>query len=300
MITNVVIVNWNGLAHLRACLPSVVPTVRQPSNIIVVDNGSTDGSCRYIRTEFPELTLIPLSKNLGFCGANNVGIAYALRQGADAVALLNNDTRVEPDWLEALMEVAESAPDIAICQARQRTWDGQREIRFRFVPEWCEAQPEEVPVLPPGPPAQIPFAGGCAMLIRCDALQRIGLFDERYFMYVEDVDLSLRAWIGGYQVLDVPSAIVYHQMMGSNSSAKQRMLWGYRNQLTTLLKLYQPETLRRFAGPIYQRWVCTRNRAALYGTLAALAMLPGTLSRRHRVQQARQQADNIFLQLCVS
>lgn len=299
MKTSVVIVNWNGLAHLQLCLPSVVTTVQQPAHVIVVDNGSTDGSCAYVRAEFPKVTLLSLSKNLGFCGGNNVGMGHALRHGADAVALLNNDTRVEPDWLDALVEVAGSASDIAICQARQRTWDGQREIRFRFLPEWCEAQPEQVPVLPPGPPAPTPFAGGCALLIRSDALRHIGPFDERYFMYVEDVDLSLRAWIAGYRVMDVPHAVVYHRTTGSDSSAERRMFWGYRNQLTTLLKLYQPQTLRHFAGPICRRWFYTRNRLALRGTLAAFAMLPGTLSRRRRIQRSRRQPDEFFLRLCV-
>lgn len=136
------------------------------------------------------------------------------------------------------------------------------------------------------------------MLLRCSALREIGLFDERYFMYAEDVDLTLRAWIAGYQVMDVPSAVVYHRMTGSSSSARQRMFWGYRNQLTTLLKLYQAETLRSFAGPILQRWFGTRNRVALRGTLAALAMLPGTLARRRQIQRSRRAPDARFLALC--
>ncbi len=136
------------------------------------------------------------------------------------------------------------------------------------------------------------------MLLRARALPRIGLFDERYFMYVEDVDLTLRAWIAGYRVLDVPAAIVYHRMTGSDSASQQRMFWGYRNQLTTLLKLYQPGTLAAFASPISRRWFLTRNRYALRGALAALAMLPGTLARRRQVQRGRQAPDSRFLELC--
>jgi GT2 family glycosyltransferase len=213
--------------------------------------------------------------------------------------LLNNDTRVEPDWLDALVSAAEADSTAAICQARQRTWDGSHEIQFRFIPEWAEAQQELVPVSPPsGPAAPTPFASGGAMLLRCSALRQIGLFDERYFMYVEDVDLTLRAWIAGYRVLDVPEAIIYHRMTGSASGEDQRMHWGYRNQLTTLLKLYQSATLRAYVAPISRRWFRTRNRVALRGTLAALAMLPGTLARRRRVQQGRKTPDTAFLALC--
>lgn len=136
------------------------------------------------------------------------------------------------------------------------------------------------------------------MLIRCDALRHIGMFDERYFMYVEDVDLTLRAWIAGYRALAVPAAVVYHRITGSASGAQQRMFWGYRNQLTTLLKLYQPGTLAAFAGPISRRWLQTRNRFAQRGTLAALAMLPGTLARRRQVQRGRRAPDSRFLELC--
>ena len=297
-LVSVIIANWNGCYHLAAGLPSLLDAAYQRCQVVVLDNGSTDDSPAWLLANFPQVQLVTLGRNLGFAAANNAGMALAMSAGADYVALLNNDTRVEPDWLTALVDAAEADPSVAICQARQRTWDGQQEIHFRFIPEWCEAEAEHRPVAPAGPPAPIPFASGCAMLIRCDALRHIGLFDERYFMYVEDVDLTLRAWIAGYRVLDVPAAIVYHRMTGSNSGSQQRMFWGYRNQLTTLFKLYQPETLRHFAGPISHRWFRTRNRTALRGTWATLAMLPGTLAQRRQVQRARRASDGAFLELC--
>lgn len=295
---HVLVVNWNGRQHLEAGLPSLLDAAYLGSQVIVLDNGSTDGSQGWIAANFPWVHLVELGRNLGFAAANNAGMRLALAAGADYVALLNNDTRVEPDWLDELVGVAEADPTAAICQARQRTWDGQHEIRFRFIPEWCEAEAEHRPVGEAGPPAPTPFASGCAMLIRCNALRRIGLFDERYFMYVEDVDLTLRAWIAGYRALDVPASIVYHRMTGSNSGSQQRMFWGYRNQLTTILKLYQPATLRRLVWPISQRWLRTRNRTALRGTLATCSMLPGTLVRRLQVQRGRRAPDSVFLELC--
>jgi GT2 family glycosyltransferase len=238
-----------------------------------------------------------LKRNHGFAGAYNLGIRTAVSESANYVALLNNDTWVDPDWLAALVATAEGNPNVAICHSRQRTWDGRYDIHFKFIPEWVEAQVVKVPVQDPGPPAESIFATGCAMLLRCDALSKIGLFDERYFAYVEDIDLSMRAWITGYVVLLVPQSIVYHRVSGS-STINQRMFWGYRNELTTLLKLYQLETLRDFAEPIILRWFWTRNRIALRGTLGAIAMLPGTLARRTRIQRLRVQSDASFLALC--
>ncbi len=293
----VLLVNWNGLPHLQACLPTLAQTAYHPYQVVILDNGSTDGSQAWVQANFPQVHWLALGQNLGFAQANNLGIRHALAASAAYVALLNNDTRVEPDWLAALLAVAQENPRAAICQARQRTWDGQQEIRFRFLPAWAEAEAYYTPIALPGPPQPTAFASGCAMLLRSAALPAIGLFDARYFMYVEDVDLTLRAWIAGYDVLDVPAAIVYHRFAGSAASTARRMHWGYRNQLTTLLKLYQPATLRRFWPAVYARWFCTRNRFALRATLACLAWLPGTLARRRAIQRRRAAPDARFLAL---
>lgn len=297
-LVQILIVNWNGLQHLQAGLPSWLATRYGCFEIVLLDNGSTDGSTEWVQRYYPQVQVMALGSNRGFAWASNVGLRQAIASGAKYAVLLNNDTRVEPDWLDTLVDVAERDARIAVCQARQRTWEGDREIVFRFIPEWAEAEHELLPITPPRDPSPTAFASGCAMLLRCVALESIGLFDERYFMYVEDVDLSLRAWITGYQAMDVPAAVVYHRMGGSDSHAKQRMFWGYRNQLTTLLKLYEPGTLRWFAAPIWRRWFWTRNRHALRGTLAALVMLPGTLARRWQVQRQRQAPDRVFLDLC--
>jgi GT2 family glycosyltransferase len=294
---NVVIVNWNGKKHLVECLPSLQATGYSNFHVTVVDNGSTDDSLPWLRATYSEVEVIALGRNMGFATANNIGIRRALKYRVEYVALLNNDTRVESDWLDPLVSVVEADASVALCQSRQRTWDGQQEIRFRFIPAWAEAEQKRLPVVPADEPRETPFVSGCAMLLRSDALRVIGLFDERYFMYVEDVDLTLRAWIAGYRAMDVPASVVYHRMMGSNSSDNQRMAWGYRNQLTTLLKLYEPVTLRKLAGPIGKRWLITTNRVALRGTLAAVPMLTGTLHRRRKVQRMRRAPDTAFVDL---
>lgn len=295
---HVLIVNWNGRRHLESCLPSLLASRYRRFEVVLLDNGSTDDSVEWVQRNFGSVHVEPLHSNLGFAAANNAGLRRALAARADYATLLNNDTRVDEDWLGALVEVAERDPQVAVCQARQRTWDGSQEIRFRFIPAWAEAETEYCPVEAAGAATPTPFASGCAMLLRCRALPQIGLFDERYFMYVEDVDLTLRAWIAGYRAMDVPASIVYHRMTGSTSGQRQRMVWGYRNQLTTMLKTYQQETLCSFAGPINRRWLLTRNRYALRGTLGTLSMLPGTLAQRWSVQRRRRAPDQVFLELC--
>ncbi|MCB2027019.1 MAG: glycosyltransferase family 2 protein, partial [Ottowia sp.] len=176
----VIIVNWNGRQHLADGLPSLLATRYPNFRVTIYDNGSTDDSLAWLRTAWSGVEAVALGRNLGFAAANNAGLRRALAAGADYAVLLNNDTRVEPDWLDALVSAAEADPAVAVCQARQRAWNGEHEIHFRFIPAWAEAEQEYAAVTPPGSAAPTPFASGCAMLLRCSALERIGLFDERY------------------------------------------------------------------------------------------------------------------------
>lgn len=291
----VVILNWNGQQHLDRCIPTVLQSYYPNFRILVVDNGSTDNSIRMVQQQFPQVELLVNNANLGFAAGNNRGIRRALSKGADFVMLLNNDTRVQPDWLDVLIDVAERKSEAALFQARQRTWDGTSELRFRFIPPWAEAWAELHPISNSKEVSPTPFASGCAMLLRAGTLEDIGLFDKRYFMYVEDVDISLRAWIAGYQVLDVPAAVVYHRVSASAMSSRQRMYWGYRNQLTTILKLYEVETLSRYSKTMSRRWL--QNRWAWRSTADALRMLPSTLSLRRPIQGSRRLRDHEFLDL---
>ena len=287
----VVVVNWNGVGHLRECLPSLEGVSYPNFKVIVVDNGSRDDSADFIRASFPSFALIRNERNLGFAGGNNVGIEYALDQRADYVALLNNDTRVEPDWIDALVHVAQQDANIALCEAQQHTWDGVHRIQLRLRPEWLEGEarmesPDRSPAVWP-----TAYAAGCCVLMRCSALRQIGLFDARYFAYVEDVDLSLRAWIAGYRVVSVRHSVVYHRVQGTIQPDVSRMKWGYRNQLTTMLKNYEWSTIHSLRKPIMKRWFLTRNRVALSATLAALCALPTTMAKRRHVQAMRRRSD---------
>jgi len=225
-VVSVLVLNWNGRHHLEAGLPSLLQTSYSAAQFTVLDNASTDGSVEWLGERYPGVAVEVFEHNLGFAGANNRGLVSAARAGAKYAVLLNNDTRVDPDWLDALVQTAEANPSAALCAAQQRAWDGSCEYHFRFIPEWAEADLVKLPVKAAGPAAPTAFASGCALLLRLEPLERMGAFDERYFCYVEDVDLSLRAWLLGYEVLNVPASVVYHRFTGSDSSSRQRMFWG--------------------------------------------------------------------------
>lgn len=286
---NVIIVNWNGHHHLRDGLPSVLQTRWAALQVSVFDNGSIDGSQQLVAECFPQVQLVELGHNLGFTGANNIGMQRAIHANADYVVLLNNDTRVEPDWLSHLVEVAESDSTIAACSSRQLTWDGDQEIKQVFYPQIAAGDNVIVPISSDNQPAPSPYADGCCMLLRVGALKQIGLFDPRYFAYAEDLDLSLRAWMAGFQVLHVPDSIIYHRIGGSPSA--QRAFWGYRNQLTTMLKNYEWRTMSTYKAAVLSRWFVTRYRVAWRATASAFFMLPGTAARRRRIQTQRVRSD---------
>ena len=122
----VIVLNYNGKRFFADCCASLA-ALDYPAErwqLVVVDNGSRDGSVEEARALAPQADLVPLPRNLGFAAGNNVGMRRALAQGYDCVALLNNDTRVDPQWLRALVEVAESAPDVAVCGSKILSWDG--------------------------------------------------------------------------------------------------------------------------------------------------------------------------------
>jgi GT2 family glycosyltransferase len=207
---SVVIVNWNGLAFLPACLTSL-SACGTPVEIIVVDNGSTDGSVEYLRQR-PEIILIANATNTGYAPANNAGIARAT---GEFVLLLNNDTRVAPGFVEPLLQVMATTADVGACQCKMLSFDppyridayGSYLLRTGFLYHVRYGKPDP----PPEPPFEIFAAKGAAMLIRASILRDVGGFDPDFFAYLEDSDLSWRIWLGGWRVLCVPDSVVYHR-----------------------------------------------------------------------------------------
>lgn len=293
----VVTISFNGRQHIDECFGSLAALdyPREAWRLVVVDNASQDGSLAHVRAHYPDAELLPQGRNRGFAGGNDAGMRWALAQGYDYVALLNDDTRVEPEWLRAMVETAEAAPDIGACASKILTWDGSL-IEFSgsvFFKETTGGGYTDEPndgrydrVMPAG------YACGGACLLRVSALREIGLYDEDFFCYHEDVDWSLRAWLAGWRVLYVPASVIYHKRGSASAGTAFRDYIGPRNALTTWLKCYEARTMRRFGAFVWR--VYTGAPHLRRGLAYNLAVLPRTLIKRHQVQRLRRIADEEF------
>ncbi len=300
---HVIVLNRNGQRFLETCLRAVqeLDYPAQRLEVVLVDNNSEDQSVPYVESNFPEVTVLRNPDNYGFARGNNVAIRRALERNADYAVLLNNDTRVESNWLRALVDVAEAAPDVAICGGKILSWQGGT-IEFSGT-VWHKVttaggytnEPEQGQHDEMHPAA---YACGASMLLKTEALREIGLFDEDYFIYHEDVDLSLRAWIAGYRVLYVPQSVVYHWGGGYTSGTPMRDYLGMRNALTTVLKCYQRETWREIYRHLLEIYLHRSPRHLKRAFLYNVLMLPRTLTKRRHVQATRRRSDQeIFAEI---
>jgi GT2 family glycosyltransferase len=221
----IITLTWNHRDVTSAFLRSISAIDYPAVQTILVDNASCDGTADYVRREFPSVTVIENERNLGFAAGCNVGIRHALEAGADYVFLLNNDTQVEANVVSALVSWAEAHPHdglltplIRYADEGDQVWfAGSRRGRLTLDSEnFGPGRPERVPIQHS---REVDYVMGCAMFIRVEALRQVGLFDETFFMYHEDMDLSLRVQNAGYTLRYVPDACVRHLVEISTSDA---------------------------------------------------------------------------------
>ena len=234
-----VVLSWNRREETLACLRSLSRVDYARLRVVVVDNGSTDGSAHAVAAAFPAVDLVRNQVNRGYAGGMNDGIRRALELGAEYVVLLNNDVEVEPGFLSALVEEAQRAPEAAALSPV---------VVFAGRPElvWYAGAPFDPargyngritgyrrPVAEFDQVMETERAAGTALLVPSGVLERIGAFDEELFAYSEDTDWSLRARDAGYRLLVVPAARVRHKVSlssgGENSPAT--LYYGLRNSL---------------------------------------------------------------------
>jgi hypothetical protein len=204
--------------------------------VVVVDNGSDDGSQEAIRERFTSVTLLENGENLGFAGGNNVGISFALQRGADYVLLLNNDTVVDPRCLTLLVDAADGnerigivGPTIYYFDEPGLVWSAGGRM------DWRRGRPYLSP--PSRDEDEVDYVTGCAMLVKSEVIRRIGLLDERFFMYFEEVDWCIRAKRVGFEVVHVPEAKVWHKISLEKQFASPRISYYMtRNRLLFLKK----------------------------------------------------------------
>jgi GT2 family glycosyltransferase len=220
----VVVVNWCGEDDTSACVQSLLDSDYPALRVLVVDNGSPDGSGERIRLRFPSADYLQTGANLGFTGGNNAGIGRAMQSDADYVLVLNNDTVVEPDAVTHLVSAARTRDGVGAVGAkilffedRNRIWfAGGTLSRHRAMGYHIgEGHPDTAPG--GGAVAPVTFLTGCCMLLPVAVLRRVGGFEEDFFMYAEDVDLCLRIQEAGYSLFYQPRARIYHRMEGYGS-----------------------------------------------------------------------------------
>ena len=215
---SVVIPNYNGIKYYRECFLALRRQTLAPDKIIVIDNGSSDGSAEAIASEFPEVTLIRFPENTGFTGAVNEGIRAS--EGMDFVILLNNDTSADPDMVKELVRAISKNENIFSAQAKMLKMDDETLMDdagdYYCAFGWAFARGKGKPACNYTRTREIFSACAGAAIYRMSILDEIGLFDENHFAYLEDTDIGWRARIRGYSNIFAPRARVLH--VGSATS----------------------------------------------------------------------------------
>ena len=236
----VVIVNWNRANDTIECLKALASSDYSNYRPLIVDNGSTDGSPDAIRAAFPAVEVIANEDNLGFARASNIGIEHALQQGADYVLLLNNDTLVDKRLLTELVAVGESdsqigmlVPKIYYPSTGSGRSHGEKGRLWSAGAQWRRFPPRVTIIgfgREDGPAysiqREVDYATGCAMLVKRDVFDRVGMFDPAFFMYHEDYDFSARVRRGGYRIVYVPQAVMWHKVSASTGE-ESPLKWYY-------------------------------------------------------------------------
>jgi GT2 family glycosyltransferase len=297
---SIIIVNLNGEPYLERCLSTLLAQTYSNFEVVLVDNGSTDTSVALVRERFPSVRVIETGQNLGLPRAINVGIRST---DSDYVVTLNNDTWVEPDWLAALVEVMEQDAQIGICASKMLFAHRPDVINSAGVCvnlagiAWDRLGGSSDSALDDATPQEVFAACSGAALYRRTMLDEVGLFDEDYFIYLDDVDLSWRARLMGWRCMVAPRSRVYHVHSATTSEGSpfKNFLLG-RNKVWTVVKnypaphfwLYLPVILFYDLGSALYALIARGNTATLRGRLAALRSLPAIWRKRRAVQARRR------------
>jgi GT2 family glycosyltransferase len=238
---SIVVLNWNAWEVTSECLKSLKQLDYPNYKIVVVDNGSSDCSVDCLAVRFPDVPLLRNEQNLGFAAGNNVGIRYALEDGAKYVLLLNNDTTASPSFLTRMVSLAESDRRIGILNPKiyyfdppDRIWyaGGQFSPWRGFARHIGQRARDRVRY---GATREVSFVTGCAFLIKAEVIARIGLLDERFFMVCEDTDWSIRSLEAGFKAIYVADAVIFHRESYTIKYRVGKWIRDYHNMRSSLL-----------------------------------------------------------------
>ncbi len=242
-LVSIIIVSWNARENLEECLSSLFKISYKNYEVILVDNGSIDNSVKYVKRNFPVIKIVESNKNLGFAGGNNLGFKHARGK---YILFLNNDTIVTKDFLSKLVDFMKKRKDVGIIQPKILFHRPNTNLHHKinsigsfllstgFLFHLDYGQKDESKK----EPYEIFSAYGACFLARKSLLEKIGLFDDRYFAYFEETDLSHRVWLAGLKVMILPEVLIYHK--GAKTAQKLPSAFiqyhSFKNRLYTYLK----------------------------------------------------------------
>lgn len=304
IFASVIIPNWNGQHLLKDCLKSLSCQSFKDFEIILVDNASTDESLEYVVKNFPHVRIVKLEKNFGFARAINEGVKIS---SANYVVFLNNDTEVTKDWLENLINCAKRHPEAVSVNSKLLNYYDRKRIdgvgilinevgQARSI-GWQEedhGQYEEE--------NYVFGATGGGSLFKKDMFIKIGMFDENYFMYSEEVDFSFRAQFLGYKSIYCPKAVIYHKHKASAKKRPQYIeYWQFRNMIQTIIKDFPVSVLFKkwrwlkiilvFLNTVFYQLKNGYFWPPVLTKLWILVHLPGLLNKRKKIQANRKVSD---------
>jgi GT2 family glycosyltransferase len=295
---SVIIPNWNGKDFLEDCLCAMRRQTFRDFETILVDNGSTDGSVEYVRTQFPEVTLLALPNNLGFTGGNIAGYAEA---SGSLITLLNNDTEAHPSWLEEIYKASQAYPGAGSFASKMMYFDQRERVEncgfdLGIAGTAVDLGRDE----PDGPewtqPRKVFGACGGAVAYRRCMLEEVGFLDPDFVMIYEDADLSFRAQLRGHECVYVPGAIVYHRYRVTISKAPSRQVYYsqrnielvyLKNMPLGLILQSAPQRLLYEVGAAIYFSKQGAGSAFFRAKLDVLKLLPSILRKRTQIQEGK-------------
>jgi GT2 family glycosyltransferase len=295
---SVIVLNWNGVKFLEACLSSLRKQTFREFETILVDNGSTDGSASYVRENFTEVRLVELDKNRGFAGGNQAGYEAA---SGEWIVLLNNDTEADAKWLEEIRKAADENPGAGAIASKMLYFDERNRIdncgfSVTRAGTTVELGRGELDGLAWSTPRNVFGPCGGAAAYRREMLRKIGFLDQDLFIVYEDVDLAFRMQLGGYPCVLAPGAVVYHryrQTLGKNPassvyfSQRNIELVYFKNMPAALIARYLPSRFLYEVGAALYFFGLGAGMAFVKAKLAALWHLPSILRKRLSIQRHR-------------
>lgn len=296
-----VVLNWNGRDFIGECLDSLLEQSYE-AKVIVVDNGSVDGSVEYIEQKYPTVHLIKEDYNHGFAGGVNIGIKYAIKNGAEAVGLINNDATTDKEWLRHLVNCLSKNNKAGIVTCKFLMADSNNIIdstgdiytiwglpypRGRGQKDVGKFNKEEA----------VFGASGGASLYRIKMLKEIGLFDEKFFAYYEDVDISFRAQLAGWKVRYQPKAVAYHKLSQTSikisgfttyQTIKNLPLLFWKNVPTALLAKMVTRYFIAYSAIVISSLAKLRFIPLFKGLFMSVINLPYMFSQRYKIQRTKK------------